>query len=225
MSVAAGIWCALLLVPAPVLHRASLRDDLELTERYLLNEGYEGYIFDCDGTLADTMPLHYESWLHALKRAGASFEFSWELFLSRAGMSLENTVLELNRQFQMEMNPVLVASAQREVYELAIDGVSAIDAVVDLAREAQKNRRVSVASGSRRQHVERTLTAIGVRELFDVIVTPADVERGKPAPDMFLLAAERMNVTPSRCLVIEDSELGVIAAERAGMHALYLESP
>jgi beta-phosphoglucomutase family hydrolase len=207
-----------------VLYRARISEHLELTERFLRRAGYQGYIFDCDGTLADTMPLHYESWLHALRKAGANFEFSWEVFVSRAGMSLENTVFELNQQFRTTMDPHAVAAAQRERYDLAIDGVSPIVSVVRLAREAHKQRPVSVASGSVRLHVERTLDAIGVRELFDVIVTPADVEHGKPAPDMFLLAAERMQVDPKACLVIEDSELGVVAAERAGMHALYLES-
>jgi HAD superfamily hydrolase (TIGR01509 family) len=114
--------------------------------------------------------------------------------------------------------------AYNDAIALAHEVVSPIVSVVRLAREAHKQRPVSVASGSVRLHVERTLDAIGVRELFDVIVTPADVEHGKPAPDMFLLAAKRMQVDPKACLVIEDSELGVVAAERAGMHALYLES-
>ena len=205
-------------------YRARLSDDLRLDQRYLVETSYDGYIFDCDGTLADTMPLHYDSWLHALKLAGASFEFSWELFSSRAGMSLEHTVLELNAQFELQMDPERVAAAQREVYEIRIDQVRANPAVVRLAREANRDRPVSVASGSRLPHVERTLKAIGIRELFDVIVTPEDVARGKPAPDMFLLAAERMGVAPSHCLVVEDSELGVAAAESAGMHVLLLES-
>src|SRR5690606_24218634 len=82
-------------------------------ELCLSDERFDGFIFDCDGTLADTMPLHHRAWLFALGQAGARFEFDWELFVSRAGMSLENTVVELNRQFGERLDPVEVAAAQR----------------------------------------------------------------------------------------------------------------
>lgn len=180
---------------------------------------FEGFIFDCDGTLADTMPLHHRSWVHALGRAGAHFEFGWGLFQSRAGMSLEHTVLELNRQFGTTLDPARVALDQRDYYTTRLSEVTPIGPVVALAREAAKARSVSVASGSEYRHVVHTLELIGARTWFEIIVTPADVERGKPAPDMFLLAAARMGVAPERCLVLEDSLLGVEAARAAGMHS------
>jgi HAD superfamily hydrolase (TIGR01509 family) len=180
---------------------------------------FEGFIFDCDGTLADTMPLHYRSWLHALARAGARFEFDWELFISRAGMSLEHTVLELNVQFGTALDPIKVATDQREYYSSRSKEVTPIEPVVALARQAHETRKVSVASGSEYQHVVHTLESIGARSYFEVIVTPIDVVHGKPAPDMFLLAAERMRVPSERCLVVEDSPLGLEAARLAGMHS------
>jgi len=180
---------------------------------------FDGFVFDCDGTLADTMPLHHRSWVHALGRAGAHFEFGWELFQSRAGMSLEHTVYELNRQFGTTLDPLQVALDQRHYYTTRASEVTPIDPVVALAREAAKTRSVSVASGSEYRHVVHTLELIGARSYFEVIVTPADVERGKPAPDMFLLAAERMRVPAHRCLVVEDSPLGIEAARLAGMHS------
>ncbi len=185
---------------------------------------YDGFIFDCDGTLADTMPLHYRAWLHALRESGVAFDFHWELFLSRAGMSLERTVEELNAQFSTNLEPAEVAASQRRFFESELDMVLPIPEVVELARLVCRQHRASVASGSTYQHVIRTLELIGVRSCFDVIVTPSDVVHGKPAPDMFLLAAERMAVPPERCLVIEDSLLGVEAAKHAGMHAALVPS-
>src|SRR5688572_6562635 len=99
---------------------------------------FEGFIFDCDGTLADTMPLHHRSWVHALGRSGARFDFGWELFQSRAGMSLEHTVHELNRQFGTTLDPVRVAIDQRDYYATRTSEVTPIGPVLELAREASK---------------------------------------------------------------------------------------
>ena len=178
---------------------------------------FDGFIFDCDGTLADTMPLHHRSWVHALGLSGARFEFDWELFQSRAGMSLEHTVHELNRQFGSTLDPARVAIDQRDYYVTRSSEVTPIGPVVALAREASKRHAVSVASGGVHGHVIHTLEHIGARSYFEIIITPADVEHGKPAPDMFLLAAERMGVPAHRCLVLEDSPLGIEAARLAGM--------
>lgn len=178
---------------------------------------YAGYIFDCDGTLADTMPLHHRAWREALRAGGASFDFHWDLFMSRAGMSLERTVSELAEQFSVTLHPETVASTQRRLFAELEGGVQPIADVVRFAREVARTRPVSVASGSLRATVERTLERIFARDLFEIIVTPEDVKRGKPDPEMFLLAAERMGVPPHECLVFEDAELGIEAARHAGM--------
>jgi HAD superfamily hydrolase (TIGR01509 family) len=182
---------------------------------------YSAFIFDCDGTLADSMPLHQEAWIHALRKHGASFEFGWELFMSRAGKSIELTVLELNAQFGLAMDPTRVAADQRAQYDALAPGVLALEEVVAFARErAAAGFPVSVASGGDAVTVRQTLRTIGVSELFPVVVTVEEVEHGKPAPDLFLLAAKRMGVLPEQCLVFEDSQLGILAAERAGMGAV-----
>ncbi len=178
---------------------------------------YDGYVFDCDGTLADTMPLHFEAWRAALRAAGATFDFDWQLFTSRAGMSLERTVEELSAQFGVPLDPLAVAGTQREVFARLESSILPVDEVLSFAREVARSRPVAVASGSLRPNVERSLTLIGARDLFAVIVTPERVERGKPFPDMFLLAARELGVDPAKCLAIEDGELGIDAARRAGM--------
>lgn len=186
---------------------------------------YDGYVFDCDGTLADSMPLHFAAWRHALEEAGAEFDFSWQLFEKRAGMSLEGTVEELAQEFSVVLDPRAVAAAQRRHFaSLESDMVAVVD-VLAFARKVAQSKPVAVASGSSRPSVERTLTLIGARELFPIIVTPEDVERGKPHPDMFFLAAEKMDVRRERCLVLEDAQLGFEAARRAGMDCAIVLPP
>jgi HAD superfamily hydrolase (TIGR01509 family) len=190
-----------------------------------LTRDFRGYIFDCDGTLADSMVVHHRAWLAALAAHGASFTFDWDLFMSRAGMSLPHTVRELNAQFGLALDPELVSSRQRAEYERFLPGVQPIHDVVELARTVGKAHPVSVASGSERRIVLRTLELLGLGQTFPVVVTPEDVMHGKPAPDMFLLAAERMGVDPSDCVVFEDAALGLEAARRAGMASVLVRSP
>ncbi len=186
-------------------------------------ESYAAVLFDCDGTLADTMPAHHRAWQAALREHHAPFEFPWELFLRRAGMKLENTVAELNRQFGAGLDPEAVAQAQRRHYDVSLADVQPIEFVLQLAEKARALCPLAVASGSEVRTVERTLESLGIRSWFRAVVTANDVSRGKPFPDMFVLAAERIGVLPSRCLVVEDAELGVEAAHRAGMDALRVD--
>jgi beta-phosphoglucomutase-like phosphatase (HAD superfamily) len=189
---------------------------------FSLPEGqYSAFIFDCDGTLADSMPVHQKAWISALRKHGARIEFGWDLFMSRAGKSVQLTVQELNEQFGLALDPALVAADQRAEYDALAPGVVALAEVVAFARErAAAGFPVSVASGGDAVTVRQTLRTIGVSELFQIVVTAEEVAHGKPAPDLFLLAAQRMAVAPEQCLVFEDSPLGILAAERAGMGAV-----
>ena len=185
---------------------------------------YSAFIFDCDGTLADTMPIHQTAWIHALNGHGAPFEFGWDLFMSRAGKTIELTVVELNEQYGTALDPMRVAADQRAHFDSLAARALPLAEVVAFARaRAAEGFPVSVASGGDAPTVQRTLRTIGVSELFPVVVTAEEVLHGKPAPDLFLLAAKRMGVSPEQCLVFEDSPLGIIAAERAGMGAVLVE--
>lgn len=190
-----------------------------------LTREYGGYIFDCDGTLADSMVVHHRAWLAALAEHGANIDFSWDLFTSRAGMTLPNTVRELNAQFGLSLDPDGVTASQRLEYERFLPTVQPIADVVELARRVSQIRPVSVASGGERKVVKRTLELIGLGQTFPVVITAEDVTHGKPAPDMFLLAAERMGVSPADCVVFEDAVLGLEAARRAGMASVLVRSP
>jgi HAD superfamily hydrolase (TIGR01509 family) len=185
---------------------------------------YAGYIFDCDGTLVDSMPLHWRAWRTAFRQHGASFDFDWALFVSRAGMPLEQTVEALNLQFSTELDPRQVVLVQLATYRALLTQVKAIGEVVAFAQQVAQVAQVSVASGGQRPEVEASLRNIGILELFSVIVAGSEVARGKPDPEILLRCAAGMGVAPRECLVIEDGELGIEAARRAGMDWVRVEA-
>lgn len=186
---------------------------------------FEGFIFDHDGTLSLSMHVHFDGWLDAFKKNGGNFEFTRKIAQSYAGIGMHDTVRILNDRFGCDMNPDQVVSDQESYYFANLDKVIPYEPVVNFARQCHhQGKAISVASGGIRETVMRTMEAIEIVELFDVIVTQDDVENSKPAPDLFLLAAERMNVKPHKCLVFEDSLLGIEAAKNAGMKSV-LVSP
>jgi HAD superfamily hydrolase (TIGR01509 family) len=178
---------------------------------------FRAYIFDCDGTLVDSMPKHYEAWLASLKLHSAPFDFTEEFFYARAGVREQDVVMELNEQYGSAIDPDAVAESKVEMFLKIIPQMEAIKPVADFARSLEGKFPMAVASGSEEIIVRGCLAASGLLHLFPVIVTPAYVKRGKPAPDMFLLAAEKLGVDPKECLVLEDGQAGIVAAEAAGM--------
>jgi HAD superfamily hydrolase (TIGR01509 family) len=183
---------------------------------------FDGIIFDCDGTLVDSMPVQWRAWRAAFAKYDAPFDFGWELFYSRAGVGMEDTVRQLNAQFGATLDPAAIVRHQLAQYEEFALTVEPIVVVVELAQRERSRAKLGVASGSGRHHVERSLTVTKMRDLFSVVVCQEDVTRGKPEPEMFLLAADRLGVAPERCLVVEDSPLGIEGARRAGMQSAFV---
>lgn len=186
---------------------------------------FDGYIFDCDGTLVDSMPLHFRAWSASFVHHGAPWEWTEDEFYSNAGVPDRITVMELNQRFDADLCPDSIHEFKAEWYARHLHEIEAVAAVAELARRYHvEGRKISVASGSDISLVAPSLERTGLLELFDIIITPADVERGKPAPDMFLLAAERMGVAPRECLVFEDGQAGIDAANAAGMVSVFVPS-
>jgi beta-phosphoglucomutase-like phosphatase (HAD superfamily) len=186
---------------------------------------FDGYIFDCDGTLVDSMPLHFRAWSASFVHHGAPWEWTEDEFYSNAGVPDRITVMELNQRFDADLCPDSIHEFKAEWYARHLHEIEPVAAVADLARRYHvEGRKISVASGSDISLVAPSLERAGLLELFDIIITPADVERGKPAPDMFLLAAERMGVAPRECLVFEDGQAGIDAANAAGMVSVFVPS-
>lgn len=176
---------------------------------------FRGLIFDCDGTLADTMPLHYRAWVDAL--AARNAEISEQLFYDLAGVPTTDIIRLLNDRFGYSLDVEEAAAAKEALYEESLHQAPAIQRVVELVHEYHGRYPLAVASGGIRRLVDKTVQSLELTTLFDAICTAEDVERGKPNPDLFLLAAERIGVPPAECIVLEDSELGLEAARRAGM--------
>ncbi|HQW28929.1 MAG TPA: HAD family phosphatase [Verrucomicrobiales bacterium] len=186
---------------------------------------FEGYIFDCDGTLVDSMPLHFKAWSASFVHHGAPWQWTEDEFYANAGVPDRVTVMELNERHGVDLCPDLIHEFKAEWYARHLHEIEAVHAVADFARRLHaEGRKISVASGSDLSLVEPSLERAGLLDLFDIIITPALVERGKPAPDMFLLAAERMGVAPGNCLVFEDGQAGIEAAVAAGMDWVFVPS-
>ncbi len=170
------------------------------------------------------MPLHYIAWCESLRRHEAPFDFTEEVFYGLAGVREQDTVELLNRQYGSDIDPDSVARVKSEIFDQRVDEVQTVPPVAAIAREWHGRLPMSVASGSEPETVRACLTNTGLITLFQTIITPRDVQpgRGKPAPDMFLLAAERMGVRPEDCLVFEDGNSGIQAAKAAGMEAVFV---
>ena len=178
---------------------------------------FAGYIFDLDGTLVDTMPLHYRAWDEAMRAVGLKCPLDEELFYSLGGVPTLKVAEVIGKHYGLAVDPHAVFDHKESLFRALQKDAKLIEPVVAIARRVAATHPASIASGGPRDIVREMLRIAGLAPLFKVVITPEDVERGKPAPDMFLLAAKKMGVAPERCLVFEDAEPGMRAAEAAGM--------
>ena len=183
---------------------------------------FRAYLFDCDGTIADSMPLHYIAWKTVL--AEWNCEYDEELFYSWGGKPVRNIIADLNEIHGLKMPIDAVATKKEALYLEQLPQLKAIPEVLEHIEAEHGRIPFAVVSGSRRSSVVGSLTAIGLLDKFDTIVAAEDYTRGKPAPDAFLLAAERLGVAPADCLVFEDTDLGIEAATAAGMASVKVPS-
>lgn len=186
---------------------------------------FAGYIFDCDGTLVDSMPLHFRAWNASFRHHGAPWEWTEERFYASAGVPDREIVAALNAEFGVSLDGDEVHETKVDWFVSHLHELTPVAAVAEIVREFHaRGEKISVATGSDLSIVDPELQHVGLRHFFEIIVTPADVKRGKPAPDMFLLAAEKMGVDPADCLVFEDGKAGIQAADAAGMASVFVPS-
>ena len=188
-------------------------------------DGFEGVVFDCDGTLVDSMPAHFEAWCEALALYGAGGIFKEDVFFAMGGRPTLDIVVELNDEYDLHLDPVSVAMAKRECFLKRLHTVTLIDEVADFARSLRGKIPMAIATGGSRMVIEKTLQIVGISDWFDEVVTADDVTEGKPAPDIFLKAAAQIGVNPTKCLALEDAPAGILAAQRAGMQVICIPSP
>jgi HAD superfamily hydrolase (TIGR01509 family) len=176
---------------------------------------FRAYLFDCDGTIVDSMPLHYIAWKKALGEWNCRFEEG--LFYSWGGRPVKEIIAALNEMQGLNMPVDRVAKRKESLYFELENELKAIPEVIEHVQAMHGHIPLAVVSGSRRNSVEHSLSALGLMDKFDVLICAEDYERGKPAPDCFLTAAARLGVEPRDCLVFEDTEMGIEAATAAGM--------
>ena len=183
---------------------------------------FAAYIFDCDGTLADTMGLHYQAWLAEVRSRGG--DFPEDLFYSLGGVPAPGVVEFLNHRYNLSMPVEETATLKEARYEAMIPQIKPIQPVVDFMLSKSGRYPLAVGSGGYKTIVLATLEALGIRQHFQAVVTYEDVTHPKPAPDTYLLAAQLLGVEPAGCLVFEDTPLGVQCATNAGMQSVLVPS-
>lgn len=174
-----------------------------------------GLIFDCDGTLADTMPLHYLAWRKTMGEFG--IEFGEDYFYALAGTPTIQIVHRLLMENSVQGDAASIAMRKEQAFLEMLDHVQPIEPVVDIARQQQGVLPMGVGSGSSRHVVLQILAKIGLGDFFPVVVTAEDTVKHKPEPEVFLEVAKRLDVSPELCCVFEDADLGIEAAKRGGM--------
>ncbi len=175
----------------------------------------KGLIFDLDGTLADTMPIHYIAWKNTAAHYG--IDFSPELFASLAGIPVYPTVEKLNELFGKNINPKEMGDLKEAEFEKNMHLTPEIKIVAELVRQYHGKLRMAIGTGGSRKLSMKTLGIIGLQDYIDIMVTSEDVQNFKPHPETFLKCAELMGVEPQYCEVFEDGVLGMQAAKTAGM--------
>jgi HAD superfamily hydrolase (TIGR01509 family) len=184
---------------------------------------FRAYLFDCDGTIADSMPLHYIAWTKAL--AEWSCPFDEELFYAWGGKPPVEIVSELNRMHGPNMPVESAATRKEQLYYELLPQLQPVAEVLEHIDAMHGRVPFAVVSGSTRESVIKSLTTLGLLDKFDTIVGSEEYKRSKPAPDGFLTAAARLSVAPKDCLVFEDTDLGIQAATAAGMASVRVPSP
>ncbi|GIF91738.1 phosphatase [Catellatospora chokoriensis] len=176
---------------------------------------FRAYLFDCDGTVADSMPLHYRAWSQAVGEWGC--DLSEDLFYAWAGRTVADVIADLNTAQGLAM-PVAEVDRRREsLYRELLPQLTAVPEVLAHIEHAHGRIPFAIVSGGARDSVAGSLTALGLLDRFDLMVCAEDYTRAKPDPEAFLLAARRLGVAPEHCVVFEDADLGIEAATAAGM--------
>ena len=189
-----------------------------------LPEGhFKAYLFDCDGTIANSMPLHYVAWKKALAEWGC--EFPERTFYAWGGLPAAEIVATLAREQGLTMPAEEVAHRKEDLYYEILHELQAVPEVLEQIEQNHGRIPFAVVSGSTRDSVTKSLAALGILDKFDTLVCAGDYTKSKPDPEPFLTAAQRLGVAPADCLVFEDTEMGIQAATAAGMASVKILQP
>ncbi len=184
---------------------------------------FAAYLFVCDGTIADSMPLHYLAWKQALGEWNC--EFDEELFYAWGGMPVAEIISSLNARNGLNMPVETVSSRKESLYYTLLPQLKAVPEVLEHIEDRHGRIPFAVVSGSTRESVTASLASLNLLDRFDTLVCAGDYKESKPEPEGFLLAAARLGVAPRSCLVFEDTEMGIQAAKAARMASVKVPPP
>ena len=187
----------------------------EEKNKILIEPGVKALIFDCDGTLVDSMPTHMEAWEYAFKQFNAVYN---ETFLfSFKGMKDTDIIGIYNKAFGTTLDANVLVTTKNEYFIQNLQKIKPIQPIIDVAYLFYKKLPLAVVSGSPKHIVYTELNFIGIFNLFEVVLTADDPLKPKPDPEIFLTAASRLKVDPQMCMVFEDGDAGLEAASKTGM--------
>ncbi len=184
----------------------------------MIAEHIKGLIFDCDGTLVDSMPLHMQAWQAAFDKCQAVYYEDYLRCL--CGMRETDVIDHYNRTYGTNLDSKLMVRYKHDFFRQHITDIRPVETVVKVVRDFYGKKSLAVVSGSIREHVHAQLKVIGVFKLFAFILTAEDPFKPKPAPDLFFEAARRMKLAAAQCLVFEDGDAGFTAARSAGLQVV-----
>lgn len=179
------------------------------------HQNHDALLFDCDGTLADTMPAHYRAWLSVTASHGIRFDE--ERFYGLGGRPTRDILASLAAEAGVAIDLERGVAAKEAAFLAQLESVAAIGPVIDVVLRSRGRVPMAVVTGGHRAVCGRILRHLGVVDAFTTVVASEDTTRHKPEPEPFLEAARRLGARPERCVVWEDSDLGIEAARRAGM--------
>ncbi len=184
---------------------------------------FAAYLFDCDGTIADSMPLHYLAWSKVLSEWNCTFDEG--LFYQWGGMPVAEIISTLNEKHSLSMPVEDVSRRKEEHYFEILPQLKAVPEVLEQIELSYGRIPFAVVSGSTRDSVVASLQTLNILDRFDTLVCAGDYRKSKPDPEPFLIAAQRLGVPPAQCLVFEDTEMGIQAATAAGMASVKILQP
>ena len=174
-------------------------------------------IFDMDGLLADTEPLHFQAWEETLEKYG--IKLTKNVFIKCVGVGNHKTALYLKRKYKLKAGTEYLVKEKKGIYHKIIKNAKTRKCARELVKKIEKNFIIAIASTSKFEDVSIVLKRIGLINHFNVIVT-GDGLKVKPFPDIYLKTAKTIGINPKECVAVEDAAVGVIAAKRAGMYCI-----
>ena len=188
----------------------------------LTDGDYKAFLYDCDGTLVDNMQYHKEAFVKVAADRGV--EIDRTIVDELAGLPTESIVKEINKRYNSKLDADEFGKAKSDLfYKEFVPKTKPITFVVEHLKANAETHKIGVVSGSDRKTITKMLEILGITSFVDVMIAADDYEKGKPHPEPFLIAAEKLGVEPTACIVFEDGEPGVKAAEAARMKAIRVD--